>query len=224
MWVSRKRGYKKMTEFNKEYFDNGLGSNYGGDSAEYTLENYLPQKRAVANKIISLIGIPKTVMCLGAGRGFQMIAFKYLGIDVSGVDISEYAVETSPEELKGKLVVGDISDNKYMATYPVGTYELVTGLDVLEHIPVPKLYNAILHSIRISSNYVMINIPIKNTDDEPDESATSTDATHVSIYSPSWWIAKYLQIGKPFNLELRRVEIHHDEETYQMFAIFQKHG
>lgn len=210
--------------YDKDYWENGRGSNYGGENPAYTLENYLPQKQRIANKIISLIGIPKTAICFGAGRGFQMIPLKHMGVDAYGIDKSKYAVDTAPEDVKDKLFHGDVSDNAYMmGEFHINQFELVTCFDVLEHIPVPELYSAILHAIRLSSNFVMINMPLKNIDDDPDESSFSTDVTHVSIYSPSWWITQFLKIGRPFQLELRRVEIIHNKETYSMFAVFQKY-
>jgi len=211
-------------DFGKDYFDNGLGSNYGGkNSMEYNKRNYLPAKRELVNNIVKRIGIPKNVCCLGCGRGFLPLAFKYIGSDAFGIDISDYAIETAPKEIKDKLVVGDCSDNAFMMKIPALTYELVTGFDVLEHIKVPYLYNTILHAIRISKRWFMVNVPVKNIDNEPDESKTSTDSTHVSIYSPAWWITKICEIGKPFNLELREVQVVHTEETYNMFAIFERH-
>lgn len=211
-------------KYGKLYWDEGKGSNYGGDSPEYNVANYLPAKVQVASKVIQMIGIPKNSMSVGCGRGFQVMAFRQLGIDAKGLDKSEYAVETAPEEIKEHLTVVDLSDNVQMMKMVGGQYELVTAFDVLEHIKVPGLYNAIMNTIRLSNRFVMINIPVKNITDEPDESETSTDSTHVSIYRPDWWINQFLQIGTPYRLELRHVSINHTEHTYTMFALFEKYG
>lgn len=214
----------KSEDYDREYWDSGKGSNYGSEgTAPYTEEYYLPAKREVALQIIQMLGIPDSIMCFGAGRGFQVLAFKQLGIDAYGIDISEYAIETAPASIKNRLGLGDISDNAFMMeNFGTKSYQIITCFDVLEHIKVPELYNAILHAARMASQYVILNVPVKDTDDEPDESKTSTDKTHVSIYTPTWWLSTFAKIGRPFKLELQSCKVVHNDQTHSLFAIFVK--
>lgn len=212
-------------KYGKSYWDEGIGSNYGGKNPAYTLENYMPNRQKLANKIISKVGLVKASLSIGCGRGFLPLAFKRFGIDAYGLDISEYAIETAPTQIKDKLFLGDISDNYYMMNeFPISSFDLVTAIDVLEHIKVPQLYNAIYHTIRLSKRHILINMPVKSVDDEPDESETSTDSTHVSIYTPLWWITTFLKIGTPLTLELRDVNVTKDDKSHLMFARFEKLG
>lgn len=214
----------KSEDYDKAYWERGEGSNYGSEGmAPYTEEHYLPAKREVALQIIQLLGIPDSIMCFGAGRGFQVLAFKQLRVDAHGIDISEYAIETAPASIKNRLILGDISDNAFMMKhFGLNSYKVVTCFDVLEHIRVPELYNVILHAARMAEHYVILNVPVKDTDDEPDESKTSTDKTHVSIYTPTWWLSKFAEMGHPFKLELQSCKVIHNDQTHSLFAFFVK--
>ena len=66
------------------------------------------------------------ILDIGCGKGFMLFDFLKLNskLDVYGIDISEYAIENSIEDLRGKLKVGNALSLPYMDNY----FDLVISL------------------------------------------------------------------------------------------------
>jgi SAM-dependent methyltransferase len=177
--------------YDEEYYEKGTKSNYGRldkklDKFYYPHQEefYLPERIRKAKEIIDRFSI-KSVLCLGCGKGFFVKAFRKHGVDAYGVDLSEYAIRNCPSDIQDYLFQGDICDLSY---FKAEQFEMVTAINVLEHIAVPDLYLAMDELIRVSRFYVLLCV---KTSKEPylGESATmiSGDKSHVSIYPKDWW-------------------------------------
>ncbi len=77
---------------------------------------------------------PTRVLDLGCAKGFLVEAFRARGIAALGVDVSAYAVSAAEPATRRRLVVADVE-----AGLPVrsGSCDLVTALDLFEHLPEP---------------------------------------------------------------------------------------
>ena len=183
------------TEFYGEgYFLRAEGSNYGrGEFSPYD-ETYLTRNRELVIRILSAGPSIKKVLVLGAARGYLVKAFRERGVDAVGVDISQWAVTNCAEGVEDYMYCGDICD---LSTWDDDEFDLVIGLDVFEHIHVPDLLLAINEAVRVGQ-MVLLDVPILPHDDAPDQSH-GTDKSHVSCYSNTWWITRFMERGmEPF--------------------------
>jgi 2-polyprenyl-3-methyl-5-hydroxy-6-metoxy-1,4-benzoquinol methylase len=76
----------------------------------------------------------KKILDVGTGFGYLLEVANELGFDCHGIDISGKAVEMSSRKFSGKIVKG----NLISADYPNGYFDVVSMVDVLEHIADPR--------------------------------------------------------------------------------------
>jgi SAM-dependent methyltransferase len=177
--------------YDEEYYEKGTKSNYGRLDREldkyfypHQEEFYLPERIRKAQEIVRRFSI-RSVLCLGCGKGYFVKAFHKFGVEAYGVDISEYAIRNCPKDIRDYLFQGDICDLSHFKT---GQFEMVTAINVLEHIAVPDLYLAMDEAIRVSRGYVLFCVKTaqeNHLDDSP--TMISGDKSHVSIYHKDWW-------------------------------------
>ncbi|MEE8160337.1 MAG: class I SAM-dependent methyltransferase, partial [Acidobacteriota bacterium] len=78
---------------------------------------------------------PRSVLDLGCAKGYLAEAFQAEGVPhVSGVDISLYAIGQSEASTRGKLIAADVQVGLPLSS---SSYDLVTALDIFEHLPEP---------------------------------------------------------------------------------------
>lgn len=111
---------------------------------------------------------PTTLLDVGSGRGvflFPLLRdFSYM--DITSIDILDKRVE-----LLNNIKVGGISNlsvyKESICDYQIAdnSFEVVTMLEVLEHIP--NVFEAIKNAVRIASRFVILTVPSKE-DDNPE--------------------------------------------------------
>lgn len=152
--------------YTKDYFENHGGSNYG----EYIDWPFFKERAEWIVKTYK----PKSVLEIGAAKGFMLKHLKDLGVKVSGYDISEYASGESGGLVKSWDVTKGVMD--------FTQYDLVVSFDFLEHIEDNDLA-ILLVSLKTARNqFHMI------TTDEYDFHG---DSTHCSMYPKQWWLDKF---------------------------------
>ncbi|MGQ0521879.1 MAG: class I SAM-dependent methyltransferase [Actinomycetota bacterium] len=93
---------------------------------------------------------------VGCATGFVVEALREVGIDASGVDVSQFAVERAAQGARGHIGYGDLTRR---LPVPDGRYDLVTVLETLEHLPPAVVPSALAELRRITSGYVVATIP-----------------------------------------------------------------
>lgn len=93
---------------------------------------------------------------VGCATGFVVEALRELGIEASGVDVSQYAVEQAAQGARGHLAYGDLTRRLHA---PDGHYDLVTALETLEHLPPTAVDHALAELRRVTRGYVVATIP-----------------------------------------------------------------
>jgi len=129
---------------------------------------------------------PKNALLCGVGMGQRVYALNVVGVDASGFDISEYAVEQSPYKgvLKEKLFVGDITKIDQSKKY-----DLVVAFDVLEHLTPEQLEAALAQMRGVARKDILISVPVigdPNLDKDP---------THIIKETMAWWLKKISSFG-----------------------------
>jgi SAM-dependent methyltransferase len=93
---------------------------------------------------------------VGCATGFVVEALREVGIDASGVDVSQYAVERAAEGARGHIAYGDLTRRLHV---PDRSYDLVTVLETLEHLPPSAVHHAVEELRRVTRGYVVATIP-----------------------------------------------------------------
>ena len=116
-------------------------------------------KRLAAELLASFA--PRTVLELGCASGAVLACLADRGIDVTGVDVSEHARDHAPEEVRDRIVLGDL-----LALELPGGHDVVAGLDVFEHLNPNRIddYLARLASLVGDGGWCIANIPVYGDD------------------------------------------------------------
>lgn len=190
------KGTKPSSFYSKDYFLNADGSMYGKKHDDgryrfcpYTAEYQIAPQTRHSESIVKNLH-PTTAIVLGCARGYRVKALRELGVDAIGVDISEWAIENCEPSVKEYVYCGDVCD---LSMWDDKSFDIVLGLDVLEHIRVPDLYTAIDECTRVST-LVYLGLPLAKNDDNPDVS-NEEERSHVSVYSIDWWVNQFFKRG-----------------------------
>lgn len=158
-------------EYGKEYFE-GENSNF------YRGYEWHPDWLIKAKNLQACFN-PKCVLVCGCAKGFLVKAFREIEIEAYGLDISNYAITHAPPEIWAFVQLGDVRD---MAEYDDNEFDLVTAIDLLEHIPEDDVPQAVSELVRVSNNIIFTRQHL-----EWNKKARA-DTTHKTINPTNWWI------------------------------------
>lgn len=96
---------------------------------------------------------PRTVFDAGCAWGFLVESFWDRGVEASGIDISDYAIAQVRRDMQPFCQVGSL-------TAPLsGRYDLVTCIEVLEHMPADEAERAIANLAAITDTILFSSSP-----------------------------------------------------------------
>ena len=113
--------------FGKEFFDGGRKEPWCYRA--YGADVYYPLSGLVSLGIKMCFN-PKRVLDVGCAKGFLVKAFREQGMEAWGVDVSEYALSTSPEDIRKHLYRVDL--NKDSLPFSDEYFDCVTLLGTIE--------------------------------------------------------------------------------------------
>lgn len=130
-----------------------------------------------ADQIVSVLR-PKRVFDAGCALGFLVEALWDRGVEAYGRDISSFAISQIREDVRPNCAVGSIAD-------PIeGRYDVITNIEVLEHLPAALAVQAIERFTEATDTVLF--------------SSTSTDfdePTHVNVRPTIYWIREFASHG-----------------------------
>jgi ubiquinone/menaquinone biosynthesis C-methylase UbiE len=152
---STKRDYlARVTEFPKaeaaklarqwgvDYWDGDRKTGYGG-------MNYDGRWRKVAQAMVDHYHIKPgdKILDVGCGKGFLLYDFTQIvpGVEVHGIDISDYAIEHAKPEIKGSLQKGSASALPFSGH----EFDLVISITTLHNLYCPDLFAALKEIERV---------------------------------------------------------------------------
>ncbi|MEI9991459.1 MAG: class I SAM-dependent methyltransferase [Rhizomicrobium sp.] len=136
-------------KFDYDYWDGGRDTGYGG-------YKYDGRWRVMADDLVAHYGIKPgmKVLDVGCGKGFILYDFAQAvpGVEVRGIDISEYAIAHAKEEVKDRLSVANA------AKLPFGDkeFDLVISVNTLHNLYLPDLWSALQEMERVAKNKYLI--------------------------------------------------------------------
>lgn len=173
--------------FDREYFEAGIG--YSGyttlfwQKLRYNLANLY---RALTIKFFLN---PKSLLDVGCGTGLMVKYLRLLGVEAKGLEISQYALNQADGEIKKHLAYGNILS----IPYKNDSFDIVTTIDVLDHIPSDELKKAINECNRVSQRLCFHLVITK--ENWWFKTFHGQDVSHVSMYTKSWWENLFADLG-----------------------------
>jgi SAM-dependent methyltransferase len=153
------------------YFSHDCGRPYQRDDGWL---NFFDQ---IAKRIIEQ-SEPKTVLDAGCAWGFLVEAFRNRGVEAYGVDISEYAIQNVHPDIKPYCWIGSITE-----PFPK-KYDLITCIEILEHLPQKEAEKAIENLCTHSNEMVFSSTPFDYK-----------EATHFNVHDPEYWAEQFARYG-----------------------------
>jgi 2-polyprenyl-3-methyl-5-hydroxy-6-metoxy-1,4-benzoquinol methylase len=134
--------------YDSEYFT----GEWRADGNNYSLET----RRQIEAKNPSLIRDvfqPKNVLDLGCGPGALMHLLWEIGVDIDGIDFAASSLELATPEVRGRIVIGQVTDSTLK---PPNAYDLVICREVLEHLTVLQVRQAVANMVRMTSKFIYV--------------------------------------------------------------------
>ena len=139
-------------KFGQEYFDGDRKYGYGGF-------RYDGRWKPFAEKLIAHYGLKPGMRMLdiGCAKGFLLHDFKQLmpGLEVAGLDVSDYAIANGMESVKPFMRVG----NAMELPWPDKHFDLVLAVNTLHNLYLPGLFQALREIQRVGrgGRYIVID-------------------------------------------------------------------
>jgi len=157
--------------YDEYYYTHNCGSPYKRH------EGWLYFFDQIAKRIIEQ-SEPKTVLDAGCAWGFLVEGFRNRGVDAFGVDISEYAIQNVHPDIKSYCRVGSIVE-----PFP-NRYNLITCIEVLEHLPQPEAEKAIENLCAHTDEIIFSSTPFDYK-----------EVTHFNVHDPEYWAEQFARHG-----------------------------
>lgn len=123
---------KEYIRINNDYFDDKYYYNCCGQK-DYVNGDWSKKAfQRIARRIVDEFK-PKSVFDAGCACGHLVAALRDFGVEAYGIDISEYAIKNIREDIRPYCAVASLA-SELPPSFP-GRFDLVTNIEVLEHIP-----------------------------------------------------------------------------------------
>lgn len=170
--------------YDRDYFEGRTRQ-----SPPHTRELIYPWAERTSRFLCSHV-IASRSLDLGCAKGYLVEALSVSGVPHSfGLDVSLYAVASAEHALRGRLLVGDAVTG---LPFRDGALDLVTALDLFEHLndPLPVLLE--IHRILVSDGRAYLKIC------HPKHPNATRDPTHINVQPLGYWTGLFTQAGFRF--------------------------
>lgn len=201
--------------FGKEYYDNDYFAvkdgkkfmNPGGNEGAWSYANPLGEWEGCGPVVEAWKQVfkCKTLLDAGCGRGTFIAYARDIGIEATGFDFSEWAVSHLYTRCEGSWV--SCKDATKPWGYPDKSFDLVTILDLMEHLYMDDISPVIDEMYRVSKKYVFLQIATAGNEIEngkyalskgepvPPEREGTAVAGHVTVQDRMFWVDRLKRSG-----------------------------
>lgn len=130
-----------------DYWDGDRRINYGG--YRYMEGRWEKVARVMADHYGLKAG--DKILDIGCGKGFLLFDFTKVvpGIEVTGIDISDYAIQNSKEEIRDRLQVGSATE----LPFPDKSFDFVFSLNAMHNLHCYDLDKALREMERVGKDH-----------------------------------------------------------------------
>ena len=190
-----KRGEEKSEEdrriarrFDREFFDGERRHGYGGYS-------YQPRFwQPVVPTFQEHYGLTaeSRILDVGCGKGFMLHDFAALipGIAVEGIDVSEYAIANSMEDMKPFVKVGNAKE----LAYEDAAFDLVISVNTVHNLPLEECKQSLREIQRVTRKDAFITVDAYRTDEERVR-MNAWNLTALTFMHVDEWVALFREVG-----------------------------
>ena len=175
-------------QYGEDYWDGARQYGYGGYS-------YDGRWRVVAEEIAKHYGLEAgmRILDVGCGKAYLLYEFTQVvpGLEVAGIDISEYAIANAKEEVQPFLKVAGADD----LPFDDDEFDFVYSLTTLHNLKIFELYKAVREIVRVGHGdaaYLMVE---SYRNEREKVNLLYWQLTCESFYSPAEWAWIYKQNG-----------------------------
>jgi cellulose synthase/poly-beta-1,6-N-acetylglucosamine synthase-like glycosyltransferase len=162
---------EQSTLYGPEYYRTGCGIPYERN------DHWLNFFGLVADEIIRSLK-PRTVFDAGCAMGFLVEALWDRGVEARGVDLSEYAIAQVRRDIQPYCRQGSVLE-------PIeGRYDLVTCIEVLEHLRPEQTEAAISNLAQLSDTILFSSTPFD-----------LSEPTHFNVRPVIGWLRLFAAVG-----------------------------
>ena len=152
------RNIAKKFEF--DYFDGDRSHGYGG-------YNYHPRFWSETVKYIYdhyELSNQSSILDIGCAKGFMLYDFSLLNsnLKLRGIDISQYAINNSKEEVRSILDIGCASD----LPYEDNSFDLIISINTIHNLKIDELKRSLKEIIRVTRKNAFITVDAWRNDEE----------------------------------------------------------
>tara|TARA_B100001093_G_scaffold374388_1_gene359396 strand:- start:16834 stop:17496 length:663 start_codon:yes stop_codon:yes gene_type:complete len=132
------------------------------------------------------------ILDIGCGKGFLMYDFTQVcpGIEVFGVDISEYAKENSKDEIQNRITTGSANN----LPYSDNEFDFVLSINTLHNLPCYDLFDALKEMERVGKKNKYICVESYRSEEEK-ANLLYWQLTCKAFCSPKEWEWWFQQTG-----------------------------
>jgi SAM-dependent methyltransferase len=177
---------KLAKKWDFDYWDGDRRINYGG-------YRYMPGRWSkVAQAMADHYGIKPgdKILDVGSGKGFLLYDFTLVvpGVEVYGIDVSQYAIDNSKEEIRDRLQNAPASK----LPFPDGHFDFVYSINTLHNLHCYDLDNALREMQRVGKKNRYICVESYRTEEEK-VNLLYWQVTCEAFNTPEewqWWFSK----------------------------------
>lgn len=166
-------------QFGKDYWDGERHFGFGGYKYD---GRWRPVAKAMAQHYSLTAG--DKVLDVGCGKAFLIyeLTQEVPGLEVAGIDISEYGIENAKEEVKPFLKVANATD----LPFEDDTFDLVISLGTLHNLYIYDLHKAVKEVQRVGKKSRYIAVESYRNESEK-ANLLYWQLTCESFYTPKEW-------------------------------------
>ena len=174
--------------FGKEFFDGDRNQGYGGFA--YDPKFWQP----VIPDFIKHWGLnsKSSVLDVGCAKGFMLYDLSKLipGINLRGIDVSEYAINNSVSEIRNLIQVA----NAKKIPFPDNSFDVVISINTIHNLERTECAEALREITRVSKKYSFITVDAYRNDEEK-EKMYAWNLTARTIMSVEDWKSFFKEVG-----------------------------
>ena len=191
----KQRGAEKTEEdraiarkFGKDFFDGDRRHGYGGFGYQSRFwQPVIPTFQSYFNLTSN-----SSVLDVGCGKGFMMhdLALLIPGIIVKGIDVSEYAIDNTIEDMKPFVQVADAKSLPFNDNF----FDVVISINTVHNLPIEECKIALKEIERVSKGKSFITVDAYRNEEEK-ELMFAWNLTAKTILPVIEWVELFNEVG-----------------------------